>query len=64
YGGTIAKLGGVLEAIEAGVLDMGLVAYPFEPAKLFLHNFSYHVPFGTPDPLQAQRVGARMHREM
>jgi TRAP-type C4-dicarboxylate transport system substrate-binding protein len=64
YGGTVAKLGGVLEAVEAGVLDMGLVAYPFEPAKLFLHNFSYYVPFGTPDPLMAQKAGARLHQEV
>lgn len=64
YGGTVAKLGGVLEAVESGVLDMGLVAYPFEPAKLFLHNFAYFVPFGTPDPLQAYRVGARLHKQI
>jgi C4-dicarboxylate-binding protein DctP len=64
YGGTVAKLGGVLEAVQADVLDMGLVAYPFEPAKLFLHNFSYYVPFGTPDPMMAQRVGARLHKEI
>lgn len=64
YGGTVAKLGGVLEAVETGVLDMGLVAYPFEPAKLFLHNFSYYVPFGTPDPIQAYRIGAKLHKEI
>lgn len=64
YGGTVAKLEDVLEAIESGVLDMGLVAYPFEPTKLFLHNFSYYVPFGTPDPMQAYRVGVRLHRQV
>lgn len=64
YGGTVAKLGGELEAIEAGVLDMGLVPYPFEPAKLFLHNFSYYVPFGTPDPAQALRIGVRLHKQV
>lgn len=64
YGGTVAKLEDVLEAIESGLLDMGLVAYPFEPTKLFLHNFSYYVPFGTPDPMQAFRVGVRLHKQI
>ncbi|MBI2203046.1 MAG: C4-dicarboxylate TRAP transporter substrate-binding protein [Candidatus Rokubacteria bacterium] len=64
FGGTVAKLEDVLEAIESGVLDMGLVAYPFEPTKLFLHNYSYYVPFGTPDPMQAYRVGLKLQKQV
>src|SRR4030043_49588 len=47
YGGSIAKLGEVLEAIESGLMDIGDVHVPFEPAKLMAHNFSYFIPFGT-----------------
>jgi TRAP-type transport system periplasmic protein len=51
YGGTVAKLGGVLEAIEEGVVDMGFVATIFEAPKMPLHNVSYMTPFGTNDIL-------------
>ncbi len=49
YGGTIAKIGGVLEAIEEGVADMGFVGTIFEAAKMPLHNVSYMTPFGHDD---------------
>jgi len=49
YGGTIAKLGGVLEAIETGVADMGFVGTIFEAPKMPLHNVSYLTPFGSSD---------------
>jgi len=49
YGGTVAKLGGVLEAIEEGVADMGFVGTIFEAAKMPLHNVSYMTPFGSED---------------
>jgi len=47
YGGTIAKLGGALEAIEEGIADMGFVGTIFEAPKMPLHNVSYMTPFGT-----------------
>jgi TRAP-type C4-dicarboxylate transport system substrate-binding protein len=56
YGGTIAELAGVLEATQDGLLDIGLVPYPFEPSTLFLHNVSYYVPFQSPDPGVVLRV--------
>jgi TRAP-type C4-dicarboxylate transport system substrate-binding protein len=49
YGGTVAKIGGALEAIEEGVADMGFVGTLFEAPKMPLHNVSYMTPFGTPD---------------
>jgi TRAP-type C4-dicarboxylate transport system substrate-binding protein len=61
YGGAVAKLGGVLEAVQDGILDVGLIAYPFEPTKLFLHNFCYFVPFGSPDVNQVARIGLKIH---
>ena len=47
YGGTVAKIGGALEAIEEGVADMGFVGTIFEAPKMPLHNVSYMTPFGT-----------------
>ncbi|MCG8337248.1 MAG: C4-dicarboxylate TRAP transporter substrate-binding protein [Proteobacteria bacterium] len=49
YGGTIAKIGGVLEAIESGVADMGFVGTLFEAPKMPLHNVTYMTPFGGND---------------
>ena len=49
YGGTIAKIGGVLEAIEEGLVEMGFVGTIFEAAKMPLQNVSYVCPFGSAD---------------
>lgn len=49
YGGTVAKIGGVLEAIEEGIVDMGFVGTIFEAPKMPLHNVSYMAPFGSRD---------------
>ncbi|MFZ0449408.1 MAG: C4-dicarboxylate TRAP transporter substrate-binding protein [Desulfatiglandaceae bacterium] len=49
YGGTVAKIGGVLEAVEAGIVDVGFVGTIFEAPKMPLHNVSYMTPFGTSD---------------
>jgi len=51
YGGSVCKLGECLEAVEAGLLDIGDVESIFEPAKLQALNFSLFVPFSTPDPV-------------
>lgn len=63
YGGTIAKLGNVLESTQDGVCDVGVVVYPFEAAKLFPHNFSYWVPFGTNDPMISHKITTAMHHK-
>jgi TRAP-type C4-dicarboxylate transport system substrate-binding protein len=47
YGGTLCPLGGCLEAVEAGVADVGLVATVFNAAQMPLHNVTYMTPFGT-----------------
>ena len=49
YGGTVAKLGGVLEAVEGGIVDVGFVGTIFEAPKMPLHNVTYMTPFGTSD---------------
>lgn len=50
YGGRLASLGGVLEAVETGLADVALVMVAFEPANLPLQNITYIAPFGSPSP--------------
>ncbi|HBB15929.1 MAG TPA: C4-dicarboxylate ABC transporter substrate-binding protein [Syntrophus sp. (in: bacteria)] len=60
YGGSIAKLGEVLEAVESGLMDVGDLQVPFEPTKLMAHNFPYFVPFGTPDTVMASKAARKV----
>jgi len=63
YGGTVAKDGEVLEAVQMGLLDIGYVIYLFEPAKLFLHNFGYFVPFSSSDMGMVKDITNRLFTE-
>lgn len=56
YGGSIAKTGETLEAVEKGILDMGHVCFCFEPAKAPLQNLNYFVPFSTPSAVQQLEI--------
>ncbi len=53
YGGAIAGVAETLESVQNGILDIGAYCICFEPAKLFLHNFPYYIPFGPQDSEQA-----------
>lgn len=56
YGGAIAGVAEVLEAVESGILDIGGMCFCFEPAKLYLHNFPYYAPFGPADSVQEMQA--------
>lgn len=45
WGGTVAKVDEIFEAVENGMLDIGWVGNVFEASKLPVNNLSYHVPF-------------------
>jgi TRAP-type C4-dicarboxylate transport system substrate-binding protein len=60
WGGSVCKPGECLEAVESGLLDVADVLAATEPAKLMAHNFSFFVPFGSPDP----RVVAKAAQEV
>lgn len=49
YGGSLAAVGGELEALEIGLAEVGVVPTVFEPNALPLQNVSYFTPFGTSD---------------
>ena len=63
YGGTVAKDGEVLEAVEMGLLDIGYIILLFEPAKLFLHNFGYFVPFSSSDEVMVNGLTKKLFVE-
>jgi TRAP-type C4-dicarboxylate transport system substrate-binding protein len=52
YGGSLAKLGEVLEAVENGIVDIGIVNNVFELAKLEIFTFNWWIPFTSPDMRQ------------
>jgi TRAP-type C4-dicarboxylate transport system substrate-binding protein len=47
YGGTVAKIGGELDAIQKGVVDISIVGSIFHPAKLNLLNVANYAPFSS-----------------
>jgi len=62
WAGSVAKLGEELESVEIGILDMAAVIVPFEPTKLYLHNWGYYIPFFTGDPRIAGRVALKLYK--
>ncbi len=61
YGGSIASVAETLEAVQIGILDIGAFCVCFEPAKLFLHNFQYFVPFGPQDAQEGIRISREVY---
>ena len=49
FGGTVAKTGGVLEALQYGLADIGIITSPFHPDKIPFFNISYVTPLVTAD---------------
>jgi TRAP-type C4-dicarboxylate transport system substrate-binding protein len=64
FGGTVAKIGGVLEALEDNVAEMGYVYTIFEPAKLPLLAVTFMAPFGSDDARQITRIMLDMHAQV
>ena len=56
WSGSVASLPEVFTAIENGVGDLGVQVWPFEGSKLPTENMTFHVPFGTSDPLQLVEI--------
>lgn len=63
YSGTAAKVGGVLEAVESGLVEMGQVYAIFEQDKLILQNVTYMTPFGSDDLELVTRMIGELHAE-
>ena len=64
YGGAVAKIGENLEAVQDGLLDVGLPLHQFEITKLFLHCFTNYVPFASGDPKIVSSVGTKIFKSV
>ena len=62
YGGALAKVGGVLEAVEEGLAEIGLVSSLFEPAKLSLQTVTYFTPFANRDSTAVSNLMDELHK--
>lgn len=64
YGGTLAAVGGELEAIEDGLAEVGVVPTVFEPTALPLQNVTYYTPFGPSDPQIVMDAVDKLHQDV
>ena len=64
YGGTLAAVGGELEAIEDGLAEVGVVPTVFEPTSLPLQNVTYFTPFGPSDPQTVIEAVDKLHQDI
>lgn len=64
WGGSVAKVDGIIEAVQKGTLDIGLSPIGFEQSRAALLNYSAYVPFTSPDPMVQQKVANRMLKEV
>lgn len=61
YGGALAKVGEELEAVEAGLAEIGTCSSLFDPAKLAVQNVTYYTPFVSDDLRLVTDVIEDMH---
>ncbi|MEX0281127.1 MAG: C4-dicarboxylate TRAP transporter substrate-binding protein [Arenibacterium sp.] len=64
YGGALAKVGEELEAVEAGLAEIGTCQALFDPAKLAVQNVTYYTPFVSDDPRKVGKVIDDMHANL
>lgn len=62
YGGSLAPVGEELEALEAGIAQIGTCQALFDPAKLAVQNVTYYTPFVSSDPRQVAGLMDSLHR--
>ncbi len=63
YGGSLAKVGGELEAVEEGLAEIGLISSLFDPSKLSVQNITYFTPFVSSSASQVSDLMDRLQRE-
>jgi TRAP-type C4-dicarboxylate transport system substrate-binding protein len=62
YGGAIAGVGEELEAVEAGLAELGACSSLFDPAKLAVQNVTYYTPFVSDDVRKVIDVVHGLHQ--
>lgn len=61
YAGSLAAVGGELDAIEDGLAEIAGVPTVFMPNQLPLQNVTYNTPFGPSDPELVMQVMDNLH---
>ncbi|MEO1249166.1 MAG: C4-dicarboxylate TRAP transporter substrate-binding protein [Pseudomonadota bacterium] len=61
FGGAIAGVGEELEAIEAGLTELGTCQALFDPSKLAVQNVTYYTPFVSDDVRQVSELMNSLH---
>ena len=56
YGGTVAKIGGEIDALRENIAELAMVYTIFEPSRLPLLSVTFLAPFGSEDPRQITRI--------
>jgi TRAP-type C4-dicarboxylate transport system substrate-binding protein len=64
YGGSLAKVGEELEAVQEGIADLALVPTIFEPSKMPLQNITYYTPFVSTDPSLVTRTVEEVQKKV
>ena len=64
WSGALTKAGETLEAVQVGLADVGMIAWPYYPGKLPLANWTYSVPFGPGDPLLILEAAQQLYYEV
>jgi TRAP-type C4-dicarboxylate transport system substrate-binding protein len=64
YGGALAKVGEELEAVEAGLAELGTCQSLFDPAKLAVQNVTYYTPFVSADLRKVGEVIDSLHADL
>ena len=62
YGGSLAKVGDELEAVEEGLAEIGLVSSLFDPSKLSVQNVTYFTPFVSSDSTAVSELIDGLHK--
>ena len=61
WSGAMVKPTEVLEAVESGIIDIGMFCICHEGQKLALHNFSYYLPFGPAEPVISLKATRKVY---
>lgn len=64
WAGTVAKLDGIVEAVQQGALDIGFAVPSFDQSRTALLNYGLYFPFTSTDARLQARVAMRMLREV
>ncbi len=64
YGGTVAKIGGEIDALRENIAELAMVYTIFEPSRLPLLSVTFLAPFGSEDPRQVTRIMNELNAEL